>query len=456
MNQAKDDLSKVDPQNVSPLIAALNDETSEVRMSAAEALGKIGDPKVVSALISALNHCDRRVFTEFSIANGMDIDYYIPVARNTIEQIADPSSIPLLRAFLEDANNKIKAKDDAIYLLGVLLKKFPDIPENEAAKIISILVSYFNYHESTRNPGYSREPIARKALETLKDQRSILPLIAFLEGTTNTSIGRGDAAELLGSLISNWPDTPEETINKAITALTVTLEDQEANLRRSAIEALGKIANHKAVPALISALKDKSAEVRSWAAIALRSVPDPQSIPALIHAFNGKEKNVREDAAITLGTIKASQAVPIFISALKDEDKHFVSCVASALGMIGDPQAIPALIPCLNYQYAKRYAYSYMALSIKGAIESIADPGSIPLLIAFLENTSNTAGGRSDAADLLSTLLSKLPNTAEEEIKKVFDVLTPFSTHEDKHIRKMAKSSLRKIKPMLKPKKSKK
>jgi HEAT repeat protein len=53
--QAAEALGKLgDPQAIPALIKALGDSDWDVRCAAAEALGKIGDPQAVPALIQAL------------------------------------------------------------------------------------------------------------------------------------------------------------------------------------------------------------------------------------------------------------------------------------------------------------------------------------------------------------------------------------------------------------------
>ena len=49
------------PDSAKPLIAALQDPGAEVRLAAAEALGKIGNASTISMLNQALNDDDSRV-----------------------------------------------------------------------------------------------------------------------------------------------------------------------------------------------------------------------------------------------------------------------------------------------------------------------------------------------------------------------------------------------------------
>ena len=56
-----DELSSEVPDSITPLITALRDPVAEVRLAAAEALGKVGDASVVPTLSQALLDSDSRV-----------------------------------------------------------------------------------------------------------------------------------------------------------------------------------------------------------------------------------------------------------------------------------------------------------------------------------------------------------------------------------------------------------
>ena len=97
------------------------------------------------------------------------------------------------------------------------------------------------------------------------------------------------------------------------------LKDENAETRRYAIVALGKIGEpaEEIVYDLILALKDEDAEVREHAARTLGKIGEPSkpAILPLIEALNDEEGSVRGNAAFALkaiGTPKAMNAVEEF------------------------------------------------------------------------------------------------------------------------------------------------
>ena len=64
-----DELVEIGEPIVEPLIQALNDESEDVRLRAAEALGKIGDTRAVEPLIQALK--DKRVSVQMNTAEAL-------------------------------------------------------------------------------------------------------------------------------------------------------------------------------------------------------------------------------------------------------------------------------------------------------------------------------------------------------------------------------------------------
>ena len=89
-----------DPQAVPALIQALGDSDSAVRRAAAEALGKLGDPQAIPALIQALGDSDRDVRRAAAEALGA---------------IGDPQAVPaLIQALGDDWDDARRAARQAI------------------------------------------------------------------------------------------------------------------------------------------------------------------------------------------------------------------------------------------------------------------------------------------------------------------------------------------------------
>jgi len=147
------------------------------------------------------------------------------------------------------------------------------------------------------------------------------------------------------------------------------LKDADPNVRRVAINALGKIGDASAVPALVKALGDEDYNIRWNAASALGEIGDVCAIPNLIKALNDKHASVRHGVATALGEFRDASAVPALVKVLKDEVWPVRWCAVGALGKIGDVAAIPALIETLEEWSLRSY--------IADAVAMMGDPNTL-------------------------------------------------------------------------------
>jgi HEAT repeat protein len=105
-----------DPQAVPALIQALGDSDSAVRAAAAEALGAIGDPQAVPALIQALgdSDCDVR-----------------RAAAEALGKLGDPQAVPPLSVWAHAGED---AARDALQTLGHPMLDLPQAVAQVAAQ----------------------------------------------------------------------------------------------------------------------------------------------------------------------------------------------------------------------------------------------------------------------------------------------------------------------------------
>jgi HEAT repeat protein len=119
--------------------------------------------------------------------------------------------------------------------------------------------------------------------------------------------------------------------------LVQQLKSQEAEVRRSAADALGDIGAEarQAVPDLVTALKDPEAMIRTTTAYALGKMGTEakQAVPDLIAALKDSDAMVRISAADALGTI-GEEAVPDLLLTLKDSDSDVRRYAETALESI--------------------------------------------------------------------------------------------------------------------------
>jgi HEAT repeat protein len=207
-----------DPRAVEQLIAALKDEEIGVREAAAKALGEISDPRAVEPLIAALRDKEVRE----AAAKALDKLGWQP----------DKSEAGATYWI-------VKRQWDRCVEIG--------IPAVEP--LIKVLKD-------------DRDVAAAKALGEISDVRAVEPLIAFAK---------------------NLP-----TRNKVVTAYEAT-----------AYEALGRIRDSRAMEPLIAALYGRDRDVREAATIALERI-GTAAVEPLIAALMDEGSDVRQAAALAL------------------------------------------------------------------------------------------------------------------------------------------------------------
>ena len=183
---------------VKPLMAALNDPDPLVRRQAAEALGKIGDPRAIEPLIAIMSDPDPLIRRQAIQALRRIND---PIAANTLIKIlVDKDEQPYVRATAAEALGKLRQASAVDSLISVL--------QDEQWVVRSRAV---------------------QALGRIKDSRAVDPLIGALNDRDATV--RRYAAHALGNLKDA----------RAIEPLKAALEDGNSGVRRNAAQALKKI-----------------------------------------------------------------------------------------------------------------------------------------------------------------------------------------------------------------------
>ena len=133
-----------------------------------------------------------------------------------------------------------------------------------------------------------------------------------------------------------------------IEPLSVALKAEDADVRKTVVQALGEIKKPWAVELLITALKDENVDIRKAVAAALGEPKDPRAVDPLITTLKDEDEVVRGVVAAALGEIKDPRAVEPLIATLKDKEFIVQGKVAQSLGEIQDSRAIEPLIETLK------------------------------------------------------------------------------------------------------------
>ena len=192
-------------------------------------------------------------------------------------------------------------------------------------------------------------------------------------------------------------DHREPTPEQVIPRLVAVLKDSNPELRRTAAQALGKIARKEAVPALREALRDPDAGVRRHAAWALGMIgedavgPDRSPLTPLLFDV---DPDVRETAATALGLTGDTQVgIELLLEQLEEPGTPADSkrLAAASLGGMEARSAVTGLTRLLADQDARVRRWAVAALG------EIADEQAVKPLGALLTKDPD-AGVRLEAA----------------------------------------------------------
>jgi HEAT repeat protein len=249
-------------------IASLRHKDPNIRRHAANALGEIGDPSTVPALIGSLN--DRTDFVRRKAAIslkkiGAPAVPALAGALKSREELVRNAAYEALMAF-GDASALpavIEAlKDDNVFVRGYAVEVLGKL--GDASAVPALIVVMRDRYDAMWRAKYA---------PTEKEQ-----IVAALESAT-----------YLEAALSR-PMRPTEYHHNRV--------------RSDAAEILGKIGDASAIPALIEALQDEEPSVRGCAADALGRIGDVAAVPALIEAWNARdrwERRPSHDALWSMG-----------------------------------------------------------------------------------------------------------------------------------------------------------
>ena len=379
-------LGKIGSEAAIPgLVQAIEDADSAVCLSAASALGKIGSEAAIPGLIKALKHADsavrwRAAETLGKIGSEAAIPGLIKAlkhayfdvrwrAAEALGKIGSEAAISGLLQALEDENSAVRLR--TVSALGKI--------GSEAA--IPGLVKALEDEDSAVRLR------AEEALGKIGSEASVSGLVKALED--KDSAVRLRAAEALGKIRSE----------AAVSGLVKVLEDGNSNVRLRAAEALGKIRSEAAVSGLVKVLEDKDSAVRLRAAESLAKIGSQAAISELVKALENEDSAVRLRTASALGKAGSEAAISRLVKALEDEDSAVHLRMASALGKAGSEAAISRLVKALEDED------SAVRLSAVSNLGEIGSEAAVSGLVKALEDDNFTV--HLSAASALSEIASQ-------------------------------------------------
>jgi HEAT repeat protein len=273
-----------DPQSVGTLISALNDQHSEVRETAAEALGGAADSTALEPLITAL---------------GDEYHDVRKVAAEALGAIGDSRAVePLIALFRDDSASVRWGASRALGQIG-------------DSRAVEPLIALFRADSSA--------PVrasAAQALGGIGDPRAVEPLISCAHTVVCAralgQIGDSRAVEPLIAALREGSDSALFT----------------PDCRRSAAQALGQIGDPRAVQPLVAALERSEQLVRDFTGDTPRS-----------RLRRSNYSKLCKEIRLALLKLESPEAVDFYVATLDSDDPEMALQAARTLLSLDHPKA---------------------------------------------------------------------------------------------------------------------
>jgi HEAT repeat protein len=348
----------------SRLVALLGDRDLMVRMTAADALWRIGDRGAVPALVKATG--DEEVAVRYRAAQALREAGDRRAILALAQRMALTNEDWIVREAAAQALGKIGTAESLAALVRAVERDIhPSVRKAAIAGIANIggppAAAALEGFVGTRPTLFGNKPI--EALGSMVSPEGDAALVRLLK--SGDGVVRFHAARALG----------RKGNAGAIEALFVVLAtDKEAWIRKEAAESLGRIGERAAIPSLKKALEDKEWDVRCVAAGVLGELGDsaglaltvaeaghedyvrrrramqalgriggPAALAALRAGLKDADDSVRSDAARELGRLGDSESAGVLTAMLRDESREVRHCAAGALTVLGHAECLPAL-----------------------------------------------------------------------------------------------------------------
>jgi HEAT repeat protein len=402
------------------LVALLGHKDIKVRVKAARALGKLGNPAAIHPLI------ERK--------NVLDVSYKKAVSE-ALDRLTVPGSLNTFVHLLSDDLYGVWQSAESY-----LAKLVPQVPPEQMNTLLddrSIDILIYNLTRSS--PIYVE--ILIKAQE-----RSLTKLADLLDGSSQPmKVGLDKPVEILGKMKSpaalqplldqiGNPKVIQSGLAIALeslgsqaeaplrTRLSEMVNSSDPDLQIRACSFLAEKSTDETVDLLKGLLWSENDKVQKAAFNAMGKVGErgnAQALNLLINALRSQNLSSRQAAAASLGRIKHPMAVVPLIEALGDADSTVFESVLKGVELNADPRAVPVLLDA---------AYQRNPALVLRVLSSIGDDRVVDALVPTLDDPN--AVNRKEIIDTLSSLYrnKRLSTLAQQSL---LSRKGAFETHSD-------------------------
>ncbi len=343
------------------LVECLDDEDSDVRALACDALAEVSDTSVVPAIFPLLTDADGRVAQAAlgalqSLGSTTTKELALQAATSGAERLrcaalriigyfAYPEGLELLAGALRDPGERVR--DAAI----------AGLPLYEDPRAVPLLI------EAARHSVIRTRTSALRALGQTPggDARVLAELRGAL--TDESPWVRYYACQALG----------KQRDDDAAALLAARLADESGQVRVAAVEALAHLTAPSAFEALNAAVGSEDADLHRAALVALGISKRAEALPQLLAAVASEEAATRLVALSALSELGLSEGVPALARAVEDRDEGVATAATGFLGARVDAAATNELITLLRKAPHREPLVEALSRPAPGRIEAISD-----------------------------------------------------------------------------------
>lgn len=432
------------PSAVSALLVHVRDRSQHVRMSVAEALGHLRDRRAVDDLVGvALNDPVAAVRAEAARALGRIGDP--AVLRQLVELLGDPDYWTRLRAI--EAIEAIRPDD--VSALDAALRDPSAEVRSRAAVALERLGTLRARVEALKSDERADVDRARRTLVEMGRAGLVESILSFLEHPDFRVRARvADALGDIGEL-------------RAIDSLVALLDDDMWPVRTRAVEAIEKLRAPGAVRLLLPALSDPEETVRAAVASAIRVLgpqEDRATLSRLLAIFDTDNAAVRCSVVEAVGHVERGAVERILKRALVDPN---ADVRIRAVGAIGERRArakwLDALVAALadpNTRVRAAAAHGLARLGSAQALSSLLDHVDTvdrtfreAITDALATFSVEVAADLVDPSATLETTLAAVWTLGKTGEAAAVEVLRPLAGHGEAPVRAAVAGALAKLSP---------
>ena len=349
------------------LVTTFADQDEDVQRRAIEAAGRSGSPAALEALLAAFQSDSPK--TRAAVVNGLS-------------NCDDPRVMPILLRALQDDDHFVRfVATRPVAKIGskaapALKELLTDKRRETRAAVVDALSEMEDKARleplilALLDPD---EKIVRSAHDGLTryEDHTLKPLEPLLKVLAEGNLLPQSMAAML------LPDCNDP---RAVDPLLAALKGELIELRPYAANALTRLKDARTVEPLLSAIDAADPLLRSQVALALGSQEDARAVEPLLLRLKDDDGDVRHSALLALCKIRDRRALAAVSGFMKNEDPRLRVQAAWSLGMIGGPEAFDSLLPGLHDSVDTVRQESASALGATG------DPKAYDPLVSLLQD----------------------------------------------------------------------